>query len=438
MRSLRLSRRVFLRGTGIAIGLPTLEAMLNDRGLLHATAYAQAAPPPVRLVTFFLPNGFPPVLADKSTFVPPERGAGYTLTPCLKPIAAHVPDVTLVSGILGQGGPDSHAAGITAFATGLPCTTTGAKGPSIEQLAAQRKGQGTKFPSLVVGVQKTAPYSSNGHSSDVFLNVSWQGAEQLAPAERDPAALFMRLFGAGTPQPDAQVQLGKRNRQSIIDYVAGDIGRLTLRLGASDKLRLDAHLTGVRELERRIALDGAVTCTAPAAPGSTVGHYAKANLMADLLAAALQCNLTRYASFIYADGAGAGGPDDAIGLRGQQHEDAHAAKYDSMTAFTTVQMQCLARFLDKLKAAPEAGQTVLFNSLVYCGTELGNGTAHTKENLPFVLAGRAGGRVKTAGTHVGYSNAPKLGRLQLSVLKLVGIDEAGFAGETQGLPELVG
>lgn len=427
--SRRLSRRTVLRGATFSIALPALEAMLERR------ARAQSSPP-VRLVTFFLPNGFPP---SENRLIPAQMGRGYALTPCLEPVARHVGNFTLVTNINGQGGPDSHAAGITAFATGLPCTPTAAKGPSLEQLAARRRPGGTKFPSLVVGVQKTGPYSSNGHSSEVFLNVSWQDAGQLAPADRDPDLLFARLFGNGAPVQDTRaLEALRKNRKSVLDHVRSELERLAPKLGSSDRSRLDAHLTGVRELERRLPLETAASaCTPPAAPGKPAGHTAKALLMVDLLAMALRCNLTHHASYMYADGAGAGGPDDAIGLKGQQHEDAHAGNLDSMQRFTTVQMQAVARFLDALAGTTEGGQTLLASSLVMIGTELGNGTKHTRENLPFLIAGNAGGRLKTNGTHIRPATAVPIGRLHLSLLKLAGIDEPSFAGETQPLSDLL-
>lgn len=436
MRRVRLSRRAVLRGAGVAVALPTLDAMLDDRGLLHAQAWAQAAPPPVRLVTFFLPNGFP----VENRFVPRETGAGYTITPCLDPIKAHVPGFTVLSNVQGRGGTCMHASGLTAFGTGLPHMKTGATGPSLDQVAARRNGMSTRFPSLVVGVQSAPIPGTNGNSTDIFLNVSWQDANQPSPADREPGPLFARLFGNG-PQDDKAYALLRRNRRSVLDYLIGEVGRWKPRLGASDNARLDAHLSGLRELERRLPLEteAPAACSAPAMGNAApMGYVAKAQLQCTLFATALACRLTSYGCFIYGIGAGDGGPDPAYGLAGNQHQETHANKQDVMQKFTSVQMQTVKLFLDKLKGTQEGTRTLLDNSLIMVGTELGNGTTHSPNDLPFVIAGGAGGRLKTNGTHIRFATAPKIGRLHLTLLKLAGFDEASFAGETAPIPELMG
>jgi len=324
VRRLRLSRRAVLRGAGVAVALPTLDAMLDDRGLLHKEAWAQAAPPPVRLVTFFLPNGFP----VENRFVPREVGAGYTVTPCLDPIKAHVPGFTVLSNVQGRGGTCMHASGLTAFGTGLPHAKTGATGPSLDQVAARRNGMSTRFPSLVVGVQSAPIPGTNGNSSDIFLNVSWQDANQPSPADREPGPLFARLFGNG-PQDDKAYALLRRNRRSVLDYLIAEVGRWKPRLGADDNARLDAHLGGLRELERRLPLEtqAPAACAAPAMGNAApAGYVAKAQLQCALFATALACRLTSYGCFIYGIGAGDGGPDPAYALSGNHHQETHANK----------------------------------------------------------------------------------------------------------------
>jgi len=422
MRS--LSRRTLLRATGVAVALPVLEIM---HGPFARAADGEA---PCRLITFFVPNGLP-----LEFFTPPEEGMAWTTTPLLEPLAAHRDALTIVSGIMGVGGPDSHAAGICAFSTGQLCTPLGAAGPSIEQVAAAQAGTDTPFSSLAVAVQDSGQWSSNGYSSACFVNGAWLATETPLPADRDPTLFFQRLFGDGTPAAALEAERRAAYRHSVLDAVQDDLARLQPKLGAADRTRLQAHLDAVRELEQRI--DIVVDCEVPPAPTDLPveiwqsGYYRRAHLQIDLLAMAIQCGLTNYASFMLTDGAGTGGPDLELGLEGHHHELAHAGEREQMRAFSTVHMQAFARLLDRLAAAGEGDGSVLDRSLVVLGTELGDGTGHTPNDLPFVLAGAAGGAL-APGRHVRFQDAP-IAALHLTLLRRAGIDVPSFAGATEEL-----
>lgn len=416
---MKIHRRKVLRGAGVALALPWLEAMTPRR--------AHAAPGDLpRLVTFFVPNGLP-----LEFFTPSATGTAFDSTPLLDPIAAHLAKSVVVSGIMGVGGPDSHAAGICAFATGRLCTQLGAAGPSIEQVAAAQAGGDTAFGSLTVSVQDSGQWSSNGYSSACFTNTSWSAAETPLPPERDPDLLFMRLFGDGTPEAAEQAARRAVYRHSVIDNVKSDLSRLQTKLGGEDRQRIDAHLEAVRELEQRI--DVTISCEVPPAPTDVpaeiwqTGYYRRARMQLDLLAMALSCGLTRYASFMLCDGAGNGAPDLDEALEGQQHELAHAGEREAMRDFSSVHMQTFAYFLDRLAATNDGDGTLLDHSLVLMGTELGDGTGHTPNDLPFVLAGGANGAIET-GRHVRFQDAP-IASLQLTILRRCGIEVDAFADE---------
>jgi hypothetical protein len=356
----------------------------------------------------------------------------------LEPLADFREELVVVSGILGVGGPDSHAAGTCAFSTGVPCTTLGAGGPSIERVAAELSESSAPFTSLAVTANSQASYDSNGYSSACFANVSWAGPEQPVPAENDPAELFQRLFGDGTPQAAVDAEIRAARRHSVIDHVMADIDRLRPKLGHEDRVRLDAHLDATREVEKRI--DVSIQCEVPDPPSGypqdtwQTGYDERARLMLDLLALALSCGLTQHASFMYHDG-GADDPGDvAAGLPGHQHSAAHDANRETMRQYSQVHVQALAYFLDRLRAAPGASGTLLDDSLVVFGTELVDGTAHTPNGLPFVLAGRAQGALET-GRHVPFDDAP-LAALHLTVLQRCGVPIDSFAGTSQTLAQL--
>ncbi|MCA9710113.1 MAG: DUF1552 domain-containing protein, partial [Myxococcales bacterium] len=363
-----ISRRTMLRGGSVLLGLPLLEGLRPRR--------ARAAVAPTPLITFFLPNSLP-----LESFVPAAVGGGYALTPLLEPLAGLREELVVISGIQGVGGPDSHAAGTCAFSTGVPCTTLGAGGPSIERVAAEVSGSTAPYTSLAVSANSQASYDSNGYSSACFSNISWSGPEQPVPAENDPAALFSRLFGDGTPQAALDAEIRAARRHSVIDHVKQEIERLHPRLGQDDRLRLDAHLQAVREVEQRI--DVSIECEVPPPPSGypeqtwETGYDERARLMLDLLALALSCGMTRHASFMYHDG-GVDDPGDvAAGLPGHQHSAAHDGDRSLMQQYSRVHMEALAYFLERLRQAPGAAGTLLDDSLVLMGTELGDGTTHT-------------------------------------------------------------
>ena len=425
--STTVSRRSLLRGAGVALALPWLEAMLRPRA---ASAGGTALP---RLVTFFVPNGLP-----LEFFTPSEAGPDYATTPLLDPLAAHRSKLVVVSGIQGVGGPDSHAAGTSAFSTGQLCSTLGASGPSIEQVAAAQAGSDTPFRSLAVAVQDSGQWSSNGYSSACFTNTAWSAAETPIPPERDPAAMFLRLFGDGTPEASLEAERRAAYRHSVIDHVKLDLARLRGQLGADDRARLDAHLDAVRQVELRI--DAVVSCEVPSLPGDLpaeiwqAGYYRRAQALLDLLAMALTCGSTRYASFMLCDGASNGGPDADLALAGQHHEIAHAGDREAMRQFSAVHVAQFAYLLDRLAEASEGDGSVLDHALVMMGTELGDGTGHTANDLPFVLAGGASGAIET-GRHVALSGAP-LAALHLTCLQRCGIEVDSFAGTGETLDAL--
>lgn len=424
MRS-SFSRRALLRGGSVLLGLPILEALLPRK--------AAAASGPTPIITFFAPNSLP-----LEHFVPASVGSGFELTALLEPLVELRDELVVVSGITGVGGPDSHAAGTCAFATGLACSTLGAGGPSIERVAAEASGSDAPFTSLAVSANSQASHDSNGHSSACFANVSWAGAEQPVPAEKDPALLFQRLFGDGTPQAAIDAQKRAMRRHSVIDHVKGELDRLRPRLGTGDRMRVDAHLQAVREVEQRI--DVTVACEVPPAPTGyptdtwTSGYDERARVLLDLLALALSCGMTRHASFMYHDG-GADDPGDAaLGLPGRQHSAAHDGDRDTMLQYSLVHVRALAYFLERLRQAPGSTGTLLDDSLVMFGTELGNGTDHTQFDLPFVLAGRAGGGIET-GRHVRFEGEP-LAALHYTLLSRCGVPIDSFAGTSQVLSAL--
>jgi hypothetical protein len=440
MRSIRLNRRSLLRGAGVAVALPTLEAMLSDRGLLHGVAQAQAQKAPTRLVIFFFPNGLAcpagstyeePILDD---WVPATTGAGYSIRSALEPLALYQDSFNILSGIdLKTGGVGGgHEWGTAGFATGVDNSPTGATGPSMEQVAAQHLGDATRFRSLVVSDNSVPPrYDVN------LSHISYSAANSPVPPIRDPRELFDKLFQGLSPMPAGQgpSDLVLR-RRSVLDFVKSDLLRLNGVLGSSDRQRLDAHLTGVRELERQLDLQSsaaAAACQPPVAPAVDGSKYSQEgeNLMIDMTALALKCDLTRYASFMVSYGGSSGGPAP------NQHALTHDRNREQCLPIVQLQVGFFARLLSRLSddTAQEASGSVLDNSLLYLGSELSDGSAHSNNNLPIVLAGKAGGKVQT-GRHIAYPKGTLVKQMLLAMLQLGDVPVTSFGGTSEPLGEL--
>ena len=270
MKPFRLSRRAVLRGAGLSIALPTLDAMIDGRGRWYGLAQA-ATLPPVRVMGFHFPHGV--VL---SQWTPATSGPGYAITPGLAPIAMYQKDFNVISGLQqiawnkGPGG--GHANGFPNFATAVPTNGQGAGGPSFDQVLASELGAATRFRSIVANNEQPGS-AAEGATTAHMNNLSWTGPGSPAPAERDPRNLFMTLVsaiptgspGATGPSPEA-LAVAARIR-SILDQVMSEFAPLAQRVGSADRGRLDEHLTGLREVER-------VLTAAPPATSSATCTYA--------------------------------------------------------------------------------------------------------------------------------------------------------------------
>jgi hypothetical protein len=457
-----LGRRTLLRGLGVGIALPTLDAMLNDRGLVHGQAWGAAFPQ--RLLTYFIPNGMPVMEGrDHSRWEPKVQGRGYDITPCLKPIETFRDDFNVISGLplgIAQNVGNGHARGGGAFATGVDITVQGATGPSIDQIAAKMKGDATKLRSLVIDVQNRFTSDCGREAVSNCYNISWTGALQPVPADSDPIKLYAKLFGAGIPAAsgatsmDPQISHVLKQRQSVIDFVKADLSRLNARVGTSDKGRLDAHLTAIREIERQLtanAVSGGASCKpgmAPTAasigPTATGGYSPNgAKLLMSLLALAFKCDLTRYASFRLGQAGAGNGPSDpkfAPGASRQQHDAAHARDMGSLQAYTVAHMTMFNHLLTELKGndtTREGTGYVLDNSIIYLGSEMFDGSTHANNLQPVVLAGRAGGQHVT-GRHMLFpkGSGKSVGNMLLAMLKFAGIPVTNLGKHVEPLPGL--
>jgi hypothetical protein len=443
----RLQRRTFLRGLGTALALPALDSAL-PRSLWAATARA-AMQPPVRMAFLFVPNG-----VNMEHWMPAAEGRDFALPSTLEPLAPLREKLLVLSGLAqdtgfahGDGAGD-HARSAATFLTGVHPVKTDGKGlragVSVDQVAAQHFGAETRFDSLALGCEpgKLSGSCDSGYACAYSNNISWRSAVEPTGKEISPRQLFDRLFGAGS-EADVTQSRAKRDleRKSILDLVQQDARRMRRKLGGDDRQRLDQYLDGIREIERRIDqpsvedVDADLEAPPHVAPRSFAQH---AELMGDLLAVAFQADLTRVASWMFAN-EGSVRTFRRIGVSEGHHTLSHhenlPEKKEKIAQIDRYYIEQFARFLKRLDEVKEGDGTLLDNSMIVYGGGISDGNAHNHDNLPVLVAGRGGGAI-SGGRHVKYAANTPLMNLYLQMLHSAGVNVAALGDSTGPLKGL--
>ncbi len=441
----RLSRRTVIRGLGVSLALPWLEAT----GTTVRAAEVVAAP--TRMAFIFVPNG-----VNLPKWTPTSEGYGYQLPYTLEPLAAVQDDLLVLSGLThdkgranGDGAGD-HARSASVFLTGAqPRKTDGENirsGISVDQAAAQMIGQRTRFSSLELGVDpgRNAGNCDSGYSCAYSSNISWSSESTPVGKEVNPRLVFERLFAGGSPsEVDRSQQERMAMRKSVLDFISEDAKRLQKKLGRVDNRKLDEYLTGVREVERRVGLGQPQPLTEvdvdykipDGIPGDYQDHL---RLMCDMLVLAFQTDSTRIATMMFAN-AGDNKNYRKIGVPDGHHDLSHhqddATKLEKISKINRFHVQQLSYLLQKMKSIREGERSLLDNSMICYGSAISDGNRHNNENLPILLAGSGGGTIDT-GRHVRYQTETPMCNLFMSMLDRMGA-EVPFIGDSTGrLPKL--
>ncbi|HEX5105365.1 MAG TPA: DUF1552 domain-containing protein [Pirellulaceae bacterium] len=423
----RLSRRTVLKGAGCAIGLPLLEAMLPTRGIA-----AEVAKPPVRMGFVSFPNG-----AIMDAWRPKRLENGnFQLGETLQPLEDVFERVTVIAGLAqdngrakGDGAGD-HARSAASLLTGAhPVKTSGSNirvGQSVDQAAAERIGHLTRLPSLEIGLERgrDAGGCDSGYSCAYSNNISWKNANTPMSKEINPRLVFERMFGN---KQDAQTLARRtRVRQSVLDLVAEQAADLKNRLGTTDQQKVDQYFTSVREIEQRISRaeqSGQVERpdfeTPEGVPGDVVEHM---RLMYDLMTLAFQTDATRIVTYMLAN-EGSNRSYKMVGVNDGHHEISHHRnekdKVEKLKKIDLFLATEFARFVRKLQSIPEGDGTLLDNCMIMYASGLSDGNRHDHDDLPIVLAGRAGGTIDS-GRFIDLDREIPLNNLFLSMLDRVG------------------
>ena len=412
----QISRRTFLRGAGVTLALPLLDAMLPG-GRAEETKSA----PPRRLICIDATLGL-----HAANFFPRETGRDYALTPYLEVVKDFREDFTVFSGLSHPEVDGGHAS-LASFLSSAPHPAAASfrNTVTLDQFAVEKLVPDTRFTSL----QLTSGKTSN--------SISFTSAGVMIPAEEKPSALFRRLFVNGTPG-EVETEMGRlRQGGSIMDTVLGEARRFQNNLGTRDREKLDEYFTSVREVEQRLhraqdwaqkpkpAVDVAPPADIPD-PADLVG---RTKAMFNLIHLALQTDSTRFVT-LNLEGHNLVPPIEGVSIdwHSLSHHGQSPEKLAQLRLLELAQMETLAGLLGELRQSREAGGTLLDRTMVLFGSNLGNASSHDTRNLPVLLAG---GGFKH-GQHLAFDRAHNepLANLYVTMLQRLGVEAEKFGSGT--------
>jgi uncharacterized protein DUF1552 len=451
-----LSRRTVLRGLGATVALPLLDAMVPARA-------AAAARRPRRLVCIEMVHGAAgssAIGAKKHLWAPADTGGTFDLTPTsLRSLAPFRDVLTVVSNCdvenaepftASEIGGDHVRSSAVFLTQAHPRQTAGADvraGVSLDQLYAQRFGQDTPLPSVQLCIEPVDQSGGCGYGySCVYTDaISWASPTRPLPMIRDPRVVFDTLFGVyGAGATIEERRARRREDRSILDFVLQSASSLRTRLGAGDRARLDDYLETVREVERRLQAvearnGGGEPRELPGAPAGVPDSFAAhVHLMFDLQALAFACDITRVFAFkLGRDNSNRTYPESGFGgaFHNASHHSGREDKIGDFATINTYHVGMVPYLLDRLRAIPDGGGTLLDHTLVIYGSAMGDSNLHNHKRVPFFMAGRAGGALG-GGRHVKAPNGTPLANAMLAALHALGLDDLESFGDSTGTLEL--
>ncbi len=425
-----VSRRTVLKGVGATLALPFLDAMVPA-----ATALAKtAAQPALRFGAVFVPMGERP-----SHWTPAATGAGFEFSPILKPLEDFRESLVLVSNLDRPPG-GTHAVSTSTWLTGSAPKRTESEdfyaGTSLDQMISGVIGKDTVFPSLEIATEDQAGYIGAcdvGYSCAYMSTIAWKGPTTPLPMEINPRVVFERMFGRpGTPE-DRLARM--RADQSILDSVRQDVASLQRGLGARDRGRLNDYLEHVREIESRIQRAERQVSEEIRVPDAPVGvptsFEEHVGVLFELMAVAYEADLTRVFTFMMNREASQivfpnldiNEPWHHISHHGNEPE-----KLAALVKINTWQIELFGRFLDRLRSTPDGDGSLLDHSLILWGSGMSDSNAHSALDVPLLLAGKAGGRMK-GDRHIAAPKQTQLANVMLDLGQKFGaeIDQFGVS-----------
>src|SRR5579875_48383 len=426
-----LSRRTFLRGMGVTMALPLLDAMVPA-----LSADTKVTP---RLGFVYLPHG-----AIMDQWTPTQEGAGFEFPRILKPLEPFRDTINVVTGLHHKAADTTavHSLSPTTWLSGVrPKPTQGVDayaGITADQIAAAHISQDTMLPSLDLATEDHSDLigSCDRDYGCIYMNtLSWRTHTTPLPMEVNPRKVFERMFGqGGTPR---ERQQRNRQEQSILDAITTEAADISRNLGAKDRAIMSDYLDNVREIERRIERasneQNKADLKLPDAPAGIPYSYEEhVRMMYDLAALAWQANVTRVFTYMVAREVSnrtypqIGVPD---GHHATSHHQNKPEKIEKLVKIQSYHIGLFADFLKKLQSTPDGDGSLLDHSLILFGSNMSNSNLHNHFPLPNVVAGSACGRVK-GGRHLRYPDHTPMTNLLLTMLDRVGVHDNSLGDST--------
>jgi len=439
-----LSRRTVLRGLGVSLALPMLDAMVP------ALTAATATKAPKRFGFFYMPNGVAMNHTNVNYWKPTNVGANFDMSPILSPLQPFKDRMVVVSGLhnrqaesLGDGNGD-HTRSTASWLTGVHIKRTEGSdlrnGVSLDQLIASQYKKDTPLPSLELAILPNSITGGcdTGYSCAYGTTLSWVNATTPLPTQSSPRLVFEQLFGDGGSA--AQQLVAVRTKKSIIDSAIDELSALNAKLGSRDRTTVSDYLDVMREVERRIQQAEAKNAESPLPeyerPGVGVPERFDdhAKLMFDLQALAFQGDITRVTTFMY------GGEQRAkaypeIGLNESHHAMSHHGNnpenLEKYAKLCTWHVELFAYLVDKLKNTPDGDGSLLDHSLMMIGGGMSDGNIHSHFDVPIALVGGAGS-IK-GDRHIATTQGTPLSNLLVDIGKRADLPISSFGDSTESL-----
>jgi hypothetical protein len=432
-----LSRRTLLKGAGVSLALPLLDAMVPA-----ATALAQtAASPKLRTGFFYLPHGA--IMHNTShgpamdKWTPGGAGADFKLSPILSPLEPYKKYVSSFGNLENKASAGSvHTLNPATWLSATRPDGTGSHPhmtATLDQVIAKAISQDTPLPSMELASETTVQSAAGGGGS--YTTLAFRDAESPLPMEYNPRKVFLQLFGEGDT-PEERAFIG-RQTHSVLDLIRDRTTKLQSELGNNDRAVLEGYLETVREIERRAEKAGSSNLSSLKIPNAPVGELddfaEQVKLMFDLLALAFQADLTRVATYIMVS-EGTNRTYNHIGVPDAFHPVSHHAndleRINKLVKIQTWHVQKFSEFVAKMAATPDGDGTLLDHSLFMYGSNMSNSDLHNNYPVPNILVGGGNGRVKIGGQHIVLPERTPIANLHLTILQKAGVERDKFADST--------
>ncbi len=430
-----LSRRTVLKGAGVAMALPFLDAMVPA-----ATAQAKtAAAAKMRAGFFYIPHGA--IMYNTAhgpsmdRWTPSGSGPDFKLNAIMQPLEPFKKYVSCVGHLVN----DASAGSVHTLnpATWLSCTKPGQGGgaslaTTLDQIIAKKIGQDTAMPSLEISSETTTQQAAG--NGGFYTTLSFRDASSPLPMEYNPKKVFNELFGETTPKERVQIA---RETNSLLDLILDQTKTLQKNLGTGDRTTLDGYLESVREIERRtelVASQDVSKMKIPERPVGVLDDFDKqVDLLFDLATIAYQADLTRVVSYIMV-AEGTNQTYNHVGVPDSFHPVSHHAndleRINKLVKIQTWHMDRFAAFLKKMSETPDGDGSMLDHSIFLYGSNMGNSDQHGNYPIPTVIVGGGNGKMKLGGQFIEMPERTPLANVHLTLLNKFGIEQDKFADST--------